>query len=443
MKVGTYMKVFKSSKKRIDKTGLTIVTKELQELIDETASNGGILILEKGIYQTAALFLKSNMEFHFEEGAVLLGTTAEDCYPLIHTRVAGIEMDWYPGILNCNYQHNVKITGNGVIDGQGEYWWRKYWGANQKGGMRRSYDCKGLRFACDYDCKRVRNMVIMESSNIDLQDFTSKNSGFWNIHLLYSNDVYVNNVTISSGGADSPSTDGIDIDSCYNVLIENCKLCCNDDSICIKSGRDSDGLRINRPCHNITINNCQILAGFGVTIGSEVSGGVYDIVLRNLKYHGTDCGFRIKSSKTRKGYIKNVLVENVEMVNVKYLFHIFLNWNRAYNLCVLPQNYQGEVPKHWETLLSPVSESLEDTKVSDIVFRNIKAFNEASYEGISRAFHIEGFPERPIEKLFFDNVSLECKELGVINYAKDIIWKDTKVSFLEARNIEFDEYDNR
>lgn len=249
-------KVWKTSEYHIDNTGERLVTEALQALIDETSQAGGILVLEKGTYLTAPLFLKNGMEFHFEEGAVLKGTTDETKIPVIPTRAAGIGMDWYPGVLNCNGQKDVIISGNGTIDGQGEYWWRKYWGDDGKSGMRGEYDKKGLRWACDYDCMRVRNVVIMESSRITLKDITSMRSGLWNIHICYSDNIHVDGIKIASCGGESPSTDGIDIDSCHDVLVENCVTDCNDDSICIKSGRDADGIRVNRPCHDITVQNC-------------------------------------------------------------------------------------------------------------------------------------------------------------------------------------------
>ena len=435
--------VFKTSERKIDNSGAVLVTEALQALIDEAAAAKGTLILEKGTYLTASLFLKSGVEFHFEDGAVLLGTTDESQYPVMPTRAAGIEMDWYPGILNCNGQSDVTISGNGMIDGQGEYWWNKYWGADTAGGMRAEYDKKGLRWACDYDCMRVRNVVIMESENVTLKDFTSSRSGFWNVHVCYSRNVHVDGVKITACGELSPSTDGIDIDSCEHVLVENCVTSCNDDSICIKSGRDSDGLRVGRPCHDITVRNCEIQAGFGVTIGSEVSGGVYDIKLQNLRYLGTDCGFRIKSSVARRGYIKDVLVEGLTMVNVKYPFHLFLNWNPAYSYCELPEGYEGEIPDHWRKLLEPIPDSIPMTEVDGITIRNVKAYNEPDYHGISRAFHVEGFEEAPIKNLTFQDIELSCKEYGVFNYVEGIRFENVSVSVSGARNEKNDSYDNR
>lgn len=435
--------IFKTSDRQIDNSGAALVTEQLQGLIDEAANAKGILILEKGTYQTAALFLKSGMEFHFEDGAVLLGTTDESQYPVIGTRAAGIEMDWYPGILNCNGQSDVTVSGNGTIDGQGEYWWNKYWGEDGISGMRGEYDKKGLRWACDYDCMRVRNVVVMESSNVTLKDFTSSRSGFWNVHICYSSNVHVDGLKITACGVHSPSTDGIDIDSCDHVLVENCVTSCNDDSICIKSGRDADGLKVGRPCHDITVQNCEILAGFGVTIGSEVSGGVYGITLKDLQYYGTDCGFRIKSSIARRGYIRDILVDGLTMVNVKYPFHLFLNWNPAYSYCELPADYKGEIKEHWEKLLEPIPDTIPKTEVNGITVRNVKAYNEPDYDGTSRAFHIEGFEDAPIRNVTFRDMELSCKEYGVINYASDVRFENVSVSVSGTRDEKNDTYDNR
>lgn len=320
--------------------GITLDTKAIQAAIDEAgiaAERGAktIVVLSKGIYLTSSLFLKSHMEFRMEEGAILLGTTDESQYPIMHTRVAGVEMEWTVGILNVNGQEDVKITGKGCIDGQGPYWWNKYWGEDRKGGMRKVYEAKGLRWCVDYDCRRSRNLVVMESKNVNLSDFESRRSGFWNIHICYSKNIHVEKLHIYDN--EGPSTDGIDIDSCDGVVVERCKIACNDDSICVKSGRDADGLRVNRICQNILIQECEILTGSGVTIGSETSGGARNITIRNLKYHGTDCGFRLKSARTRGGVIEDVLVDNLKMVNVKYPFSMCLDWNPSYSYCEIPR----------------------------------------------------------------------------------------------------------
>lgn len=435
-------KIFRTSEWKIDASGKSHVTEKLQALIDETAREQGILLLEKGIYLTAPLFLKSNMELRFEDGAVLRGTTEEERWHEIPTRVAGIEMEWYPGILNCDGQEHVTISGNGIVDGQGEYWWEKYWGKDRCGGLRAEYEKKGIRWASDYDCMRARNVLVSNSSDITIQNLTSVSSGFWNFHILYSHQVHIDGVKVTACTKVSPSTDGIDIDSCEDVLVENCEISCNDDNICIKSGRDADGLRVKRPCKNITIQNCKMYEGFGVTIGSELSGGVSGITLKNLTYRGTDCGFRIKSSELRKGYVKDISIDGFDMENVKYLFHIYLDWNRAYSICKIPDNYKGTVPERWKTLLDTSFSYLPNTSVENITVKNVRARMTEDYTGISRAFHMEGYEDMPLRHLSFCDMDILCRETGIIEYAEDICFENVKISVLGKRDAANDVYDN-
>ncbi|MGM9972354.1 MAG: glycoside hydrolase family 28 protein [Anaeroplasmataceae bacterium] len=418
----------------------TLVTKELQELIDK-AINDTLVITGK--YITGPLFIKSNTNIVLEENACLIADINEDNYSLINTRVAGIEMKWYPAILNVIDATNVKISGKGTIDGNGEYWWNKYWGSDNKGGMRASYDKVGLRWACDYDCKRPRNVLVSNSNEVELQDFTSYNSGFWNVHVLYSHDIKLDGIKIKTIDKESPSTDGIDIDSSYNVVVENVITDCFDDSICIKSGRDYDGIRVGIPAHDITIKNSVINKGFGITIGSEVSGGIYNINISNITYNGTDCGFRIKSQKSRKGYIRNINIDNIIMTNVKYLFHLYTNWNEEYNKCVIPSNYKSTIKKHWEILAKEVDSNICDTVIENINISNIKASYTEGYNGISRAFNIEGFKDNPINNITFKNVNIKAKEMGFINYTTNISFDNCKLTFAEKENKANDEYDNR
>ncbi len=436
------MNVIYSNHISMDLTGQEHVTEQLQSLIDEASRQEACLVLRKGIYLTGPLFLRSHMEFHFEDGAVLLGTIDETKYPLIFTRVAGIEMDWYPAILNCIDASDVIISGQGTIDGQGPYWWNKYWGKDTNGGMRKEYDAKGLRFACDYDCKRPRNVLISNSKNVQLKDFTSYHSGFWNIHILYSEHIIVNGVTINSFDLNSPSTDGIDIDSSVDVTIVNSTLMCNDDSISIKSGRDEDGKRVGKPCHDIHIKNCFLKAGFGITIGSEVSGRVFDVNIEDITYDGTDCGFRIKSSAPRGGSISNIHLKNLKMKNVHYLFHLFLNWNPDYCHCVLPKDYTGPIYPHYEVLTQKSAHPCL-TKVEHIDVQNVCATMDGDYKGISRAFHIEGYAKQPMEDISFTNMKIMCKEYGCLNYIQDVHFENCDFTILEQEQKENDVFDNR
>lgn len=426
--------------------GKHLDTEAIQAAIDRAGEAGkegerAVVLLTPGTYLTSSLFLKSHMEFHMEEGACLLGTTEEERYPIMRTRVAGVEMDWPVAVLNINGQKDVAVTGKGCIDGQGPYWWNKYWGADRKGGMRKEYDARGLRWCVDYDCRRVRNLIVMESEDIELSGFESRRSGFWNVHICYSRNIHADGLYIHDN--EGPSTDGIDIDSCEQVVVEHCRIACNDDSICVKSGRDADGLRVGRVCRDVLIQDCEILTGCGVTIGSETSGGAKNVTVRNLKFRGTDCGFRIKSAKTRGGVIENILVENLEMVNVKYPFNMCLNWHPAYSYCRIPEDYEGEIPGHWRILAEEVPEEKGIPQVKNMVFRNITSTNEPDYTGISRAFEIDAFPERPMTNVTLEHIRIHAREFGRIAGVKDWKWLDSEITAEGRNNHQNDQYDIR
>lgn len=161
--------------------GKTYATEQIQQAVNEAGKCSGKAVLSRGKYLVGSIFLPSNIEFHMEPGAELIGTTEESQYKVIPSRVAGIETEWPAGVLNVIGQKDVQITGEGTINGQGPFWWNKYWGTDRKGGMRKGYTEKGLRWAVDYDCTRPRNIIVMDSENIELSDFTSIQSGFWNV----------------------------------------------------------------------------------------------------------------------------------------------------------------------------------------------------------------------------------------------------------------------
>ena len=258
--------------------GKTINTKAIQETIDAAAAaGGGKVIFDAGTYVSGALFLKSNVNLHLDKDVIIQAVQDDQHFPDRWTRVAGIEMDWPAALINVYEEDNVLISGEGTIDGNGKFWWDKFWGdPPRSGGMWVDYTERGIRWAVDYDCKRVRPVVIYKSKNVKLQEFTVLRAGFWTISLTFSEGIYVDGVTIRNNiGGFGPSSDGINTDSSKDILVENCDIDCNDDNLCIKAGRDYDGLRVNRPAENIVYRNCITRAGHGLfTIGSETSGGM-------------------------------------------------------------------------------------------------------------------------------------------------------------------------
>src|ERR1700733_197573 len=223
--------------------GSTLDTVSIQKTIDAAAKSGGTVTLKPGNYLTGSLFLKSGITFEIGDGVTLTGSQKLDDYPMLPTRIAGIEMTWPSALVNVRDQHHVTITGKGIIDGDGPIWWKSYW------DLRAQYEPKGLRWASDYDAHRPRLMLFQNSSDIHLGGgIPLKRSGFWTVQVLYSHDITIDGVIIRNNeGGKGPSTDGIDIDSSRKVLVAHADIDVNDDALCLKAGRDSDGLRVNRP----------------------------------------------------------------------------------------------------------------------------------------------------------------------------------------------------
>jgi len=386
----------------------TLSTQAIQRAIDSAAA-GDTVRIPAGRFLTGSLFLKSNLTLELADNAVLLGSQRLEDYPRIETRVAGIDMVWPAAILNVNHCHNVTISGNGTIDGQGAVWWHKFWGDDENGGMLADYSQRGLRWVVDYDCERPRNLVVYKSESVTLDGFTSRESGFWNVHICYSKQVVLQRLSVQN--STGPSTDGIDIDSSQQVRVEGCTVSCNDDNICVKSGRGAEAQQLARTAREIVIRHCTLLKGSGITLGSETSGGIEDVLIEHNHFSGTGVGFRIKSARNRGGWIKNVTVRHLTLEDVCYPFMLQLNWFPQYSYG--EQAVGTEQPPHWRKLADGVEGAAGLTQVEDITISHISS--KLTQPGaFSRAFFIEGASERPIEGLCFSEIGLQAQEFGKI-----------------------------
>jgi polygalacturonase len=395
--------------------GATNSTAPIQRAIDDCSKKGGgVVSFEKGEYVTGALFLKNNVEIRVGEGVTLLGSQDDSDYPRAPTRVAGIEMTWPSALINVNDAKNVKISGGGTIDGRGKKWWDKYW------NLRKEYEPKGLRWASDYDAERVRLMVVSRSSDVTLENLSLKRSGFWTVQVLYSDHVTVNGLKISDNAG--PSTDGVDIDSSSYVLIENCDIDNNDDDICLKAGRDFDGLRVDRPTEYVFIRNNLIRRGGGVVaFGSETSGGIRHVVALDNRAIGTKEGVRFKSAKTRGGYVEDVLVRGLKMENVPLPFTFTLNWNPSYSYATIPAGMTN-VPNYWVVMNTPVL----PVERGYCQFSNIR-IEKVEVVGANRIFTASGLPDKMIRDVTFSNITAAGKEPGFIEYAENWSMKNVTV----------------
>jgi polygalacturonase len=398
--------------------GKTLNTKAIQAAIDACATaGGGCVIFEKGAYVTGSIYLKKNVQLCIDKDVEILGSQDIKDYPEIDTRIAGIEMRWPSALINILDQDNAAITGEGTVHARGKPFWEKY------KQMRKAYDAKGLRWIVDYDCKRPRTLLISNSSNVTVKGITLKQAGFWTVQILYSKYVTINGIVIQNNvDGNGPSTDGIDIDSSSYVLIENCDIDCNDDDFCLKAGRDSDGLRVNRPTEYVVIRNCIARHGAGlITCGSETSGCIRNVLAYNLKAIGTNNCINIKSAITRGGTVENIYLHNIELDSVGTPLQVTMNWNPSYSYSTLPEGYNiDSIPKHWKVMLQKVSPEQGLPH-----FRNVFLFH---IKGTARnsAINVTGMEQSMAENFYLSDIDIESKTAGKIWYAKS--WQFTNVT---------------
>ena len=402
--------------------GVTPCTAAIQRAIDEAALQSGTVRFEQGTYLTGALFLKSGMRFSIDKNVRLLGSQKLADYPMMATRIAGIETDWPAALLNVCGQELVQIDGDGILDGDGKIFWDSYW------RLRRSYDPRGLRWAADYDCLRPRLIQIFNSSRVSLSGLQLRRSGFWTVHICYCDHVEVRDVVIRNNiGGRGPSTDGIDIDSSRHVVVERADIACNDDAICLKAGRDWDGLRVNRPTEHVMIRDCIVRDGAaGVTFGSETSGGFRDIEVSGLRAEfPVAVGIRFKSSCTRGGTIEHIRIRDVHLQDVPTVFRVDFNWNPDYSLPRMPDGVTGISPL-WRTLTEPVSRERGLPHVKGVDVRDMIAI------GARLGFDASAFADAPMQRFHFEGLRLDVRDAGSIRNAEDWSFVDCEIAGLDG-----------
>ncbi|MDR7297931.1 polygalacturonase [Pelomonas aquatica] len=384
--------------------GITLDTRALQAAIDSAALQGAELRLGPGVYLTGALFLKSGMTLRLDRGATLLGSRDLAHYPLLPTRVAGIEMRWPAALVNIYGEQDVNLVGEGCIDGDGQVFWDSYW------ALRARYEPRGLRWASDYDCQRPRLIQVFESARVHVGGgLLLRRSGFWTLHLCYSEDVTVDAVTIRNNDeARGPSTDGIDIDSSRRVTIRHADIAVNDDALCLKAGRDADGLRVARPCEDITISDCIVREGAaGLTFGSETSGGFRRITAERVAVHApVPVGLLFKSAPTRGGFIDGVSISDLSLHAVAVVMRATMNWNPAYSRAEIPEAKLTLAPPHWKALAAPVPPELGRTQVAGVHIQRLHA------RGADVAFEVDADAQAPLRHFRFIGLDIEAQRGG-------------------------------
>jgi unsaturated rhamnogalacturonyl hydrolase len=392
--------------------GVTLATKAIQQAIDAAAKSHGTVVLDPGTYLTGSIFVKNGVTLQLDKGVTLLGSQRLEDYPLMPSRIAGIEMTWPAALVNIYKQQGVTITGEGTIDGDGKVWWDGYW------ALRKEDDPKGLRWASDYDSKRPRLIQVFDSSDVKLNGgLMLRRSGFWTVHICYSHDVTVDGVTIRNNeGGKGPSTDGIDIDSSRKVLVAHADIAVNDDALCLKAGRDSDGLRVNRVTEDVVLRDSIVREGAaGVTIGSETSGGFRNIEAYNITtLKAVPNGVLFKSAHTRGGFAEDIRIHDMTMVDTATVSRVTMNWNPNYSYAKIPDGLTN-YPAYYKVLATPVPDSQGIAHFKDIHIWNVKA------TGAKTVFDVSAYPVAPLKDFELDHWNVEAQTAGKLADVDD--WK--------------------
>ncbi len=307
--------------------GKTLCTKAFKKAIEAcNKAGGGVVIVPEGEFLTGAIHLKSNVNLHVSKNAVLkFSINPKDYLPVVQARWEGVDLMNYSPLIYAYGQENIAVTGDGILDGQAsnENWWKWKKLGNDKESRPRLMQLNDdnvpvqKRIFGEGYYLRPTFIEFYKCKNILIENATLKDSPFWFIHPVLSNNITVENVTTNGNG---PNNDGCDPESSSDILIKGCTFNNGDDCIAIKSGRNNDGRRINTPSTNIIIQNCKMKDGHGgVVIGSEITGGCSNVFAEDCEMDSPnlDRALRIKSNSKRGGTVKNIYMRNVKVGQVK------------------------------------------------------------------------------------------------------------------------------
>lgn len=427
--------------------GETLCTDAFAKAIDALAKQGGgRLVVPRGIWHTGPIVLKSNINLHLEMGAVILFAADETLYPIIETSFEGLDTRRCQSPLSGFNLVNVAITGQGVIDGNGRYWrplkkskvtesqWKEftsgtgvvtksgYWVPSEgyaKGEASANMNVpQGMKTADDWNSiKRFLRPVmvsLVKCKNVLLQDVIFQNSPAWNLHPLMCENVIIDHV-LARNPAYAQNGDALDLESCKNVYIVDSKFDAGDDGICLKSGKDADGRKRGIPCENVVVDGCTVFAGHGgFVVGSEMSGGVRNIMVHNCQFLGTDVGLRFKSTRGRGGIVENIFVDGVSMTDIKT---DAITFNMYYGgKSVAEMMADGDNPNNTEKM--PVDETTP-------IFRNIDIRNVVC-NGAGRAMEFNGLPEMPMDGITLTDINIIAKKGAEFHNYKNL--KQTNVN---------------
>lgn len=415
--------------------GLTLNTEIINRAINDCSKKGGgVVLIPAGLWITGPVILRSNVNLHLSRSALLQFSADKNQYQLVEGNFEGHRSIRNQSPISGNELTDIAITGEGIIDGHGEVWramgkdgvtesvWKqlittgvlsadgKTWypsesyakGARNSRGNTLINDKGNINAMKDFF--RPNMLVLTNCKRVLLQNVTFQNSPAWCLHSLLCEQVTFDGVRVRNL-PNAQNGDGMDIESCSYVKVQNCTLDCGDDGICIKSGKDEEGRNLGKPTQFVVVqNNVVYDAHGGFVIGSEMSGGVHDIFVSDCTFIGPDNGLRFKTARGRGGIVENIFFRNIYMRNI------------GHDAILFDMYYFAKVPN-----LAQTNGKVDIPSVNEGTpqFRKFYIQNLVC-DGADRAILIRGLPEMSIKDIFLENVTIRSRRGADIIEAKNI-----------------------
>jgi polygalacturonase len=357
--------------------GTTLNTNAIQAAID-ACHPGGVIHIPAGTFLTGAIFLKSDITLHLEKDAILLGSPDPKDYPVMKYRSEGNEKPCYASLINTrdiqsSRWRNIAITGSGTIDGSGVALRRNE--LNEKAAERGCLIC------------------IRDTDGLYLQGVTIQQAPFWCVHPIYCSGVTINGVGIFTKYPGIVNGDGIDPDSCRDVFIFNSHIASEDDCIALKSGRDAEGRAVGIPTENVRISHCLFTSGFGVAMGSEMAGGLRNVLVEDCVFKDAFSIASVKAPRGRGSFIENVTYRDCTLTNQNQA----IKDSRWFRGALYVDQYYG--------IADPDLSETRPRDESTPVIRNL-LFQNITIDTVGgNAIYLAGLPESPLENIRLENVT--------------------------------------
>ncbi len=436
--------------------GVTLNTKAInQAILDCSAKGGGVVLVPEGYWLTGPIKLQNNVNLHVKKSALLQFSKNLNDYKIVEGNYEGKPSARNESPIMGTNLTNIAVTGEGVIDGNGDAWravrksdlteneWRdkiasggilsddkRTWyptaknkkGHDDKASVLLGPGIKLEDFEPIKDYLRPNLIVLNNCKNVLLEGVTFQNSPAWNVHPLMCENLTLRNLFIKNPDY-AHNGDGADIESCKNVLIENCMFDVGDDAICIKSGKDEEGRKRGIATENVIIRNNTVYKGHGgFVVGSEMSGGARNIFVYDCTFMGTDKGIRFKTTRGRGGVVENIYIKNINMVDIvqEAIFFDMYYWVKS------PQANE-------KTAIPPVTE--ETPTFKDVYIENIRC------NGANKGIFVRGIPEMPVQNIHMKNLVLkadigaefkDAKGIYVTNAEFIVGHKDKELVYIET-----------